>query len=131
MPFNAILRRLTERTGASGAVLVDRDGEVVASHPGSLRAGPEGLDMPLVGAHYAIVTERIREASSRALPGAGQPSSALISTTGASVAISTVKDGLCLVVLTCGGGRLAGGCGGGRVLFESKRAVRLIEEEMG
>ncbi|MFQ5465064.1 MAG: roadblock/LC7 domain-containing protein [Thermodesulfobacteriota bacterium] len=127
MPFSAILRRLTERSGASGAVLVDRDGEVVASHPQpppAPPAGSEGLDMPLVGAHHAIVIERIREASSRALPGAGPVKGTLISTTGASVVISTVKEGLCLVVLTGGGAA-------GKVLFESGRAVRLIEEEMG
>lgn len=125
MPFNAILDALTDRCRAAGAVLIDEEGEVVASHAAATAPPAKKLDMPLVGAHQGIVLDRVREAASRSLRDAGPVLSTLITTAEASVVISTVKEGLSLVVVT------GPDAAAGKVLFESKKAVKLIESEIG
>lgn len=117
MIFTEILKSLSERTGANGAVMIDRDGEVVASW--SVVAG---LDMELIGAHYEIVLDAAVEAASGH---GGKVSSVAISTDTARLAILAIKEGYCLVLA------LDRAAPSGRVMIEAARAVETIETEMG
>jgi predicted regulator of Ras-like GTPase activity (Roadblock/LC7/MglB family) len=128
MPFSKILEELFEAAGAAGAVMVDSDGEVVAS------VSEEGgaCDMELVGAHHALVLDRIREAGSRVEgekggqgEGWGGIESIVITTGSARVVVSALKEDYSLVVL------LSDRAPAGKALFESKKAVKEIEKEMG
>jgi predicted regulator of Ras-like GTPase activity (Roadblock/LC7/MglB family) len=128
MPFRKILEELLEAAGAAGAVMVDNDGEVVASV-----SGEEGAwDMELVGAHHALVLDVIREAGSRVEAeqggrggGWGGVESIVITTASARVVVSALKEDYSLVVL------LVGRAPAAKALFESKQAVKQIEKEMG
>lgn len=126
MPFETILKELSLRTGATGAVLVDWEGELVASH------SDRGLDMPLIGAHKGVILNAVKELSVQheAQEGGegddGHVKSVSITTDKARLAVCALTEGLALVVvLERSGTPLA------RVLFECGRAVRLIEEEIG
>ncbi|MFQ5735626.1 MAG: roadblock/LC7 domain-containing protein [Thermodesulfobacteriota bacterium] len=116
--FNAILKDLTAKAGANGAIMLDHDGELVASYSGST-----DLDMDLIGAHHGIILNIIRDASTRSAFKDVQ--SVSISTGKTRLAISTLKDGYYLVLAT--GKALPVG----KALFESKKAVRRLEAEMG
>lgn len=119
MPFKRILKDLTDHTESIGAVMIDWDGEVVASYTVT-----EDLDMPLVGAHHGIVLNRIKEASGNH-GGTAHVETTVILTAKTGIAISAIKEGYSLVVVM-GEEALPG-----KILFESKKAVRLIEKEMG
>jgi predicted regulator of Ras-like GTPase activity (Roadblock/LC7/MglB family) len=119
MPFKKILRNLTETAGVVGAIMVAHDGEVVAS-----AAAPGARDMDLVGAHYAVVLDLIKDAGVRVDAGAGV-SSIVVSTKRFRQVMTVIKDGYCLVVL------IKRHAPSGRVLMESRKTVEKIEEEMG
>ncbi len=116
--FVAILKDLVSRAGARGAIMLDHDGEVVASCSES-----DELDMNLIGAHHGIILNIIRDASSQS--DFKDIESVSISTGKARLAISSLKEGYYLV-LAMGRSRPVG-----RALFESKSTVRRLEEEMG
>ncbi len=105
--------------GVVGAIMVAHDGEVVAS-----AAAPGARDMDLVGAHYAVVLDRIKDAGSRVDDRAGI-NSIVVSTKRFRQVMTVIKDGYCLVVL------IKRRAPSGRVLLESGKAVERIEEEMG
>ena len=109
-------------SGVEGVVMVAEDGEVVASVAGP--AGPVGLEMDLVGAHYALALDRIKEAGSRVNPGA-EVRHIIASTARYKQMITVIKDGYSLVVI------MKRQALSGRILFESGRIVKEIEEEMG
>lgn len=117
MVFTEILKSLSGRTGARGAVMIDRDGEIVASWPES-----SGLDMALVGAHYEIILDSVKTAAPKRF---GRVGSVFITTDSARVAIFALKDEYCLVVA------LERNAPTRRVINESSRAAELIEKEMG
>lgn len=117
MPFKAILQELAEKTGASGAIMIDWEGEVVASY--SLN---DSLQMDLIGAHHGIILNIIKDASARI--DLSDVRSVVISTREARLAISPIKEGYCLVV------SLQKGRAIGKALFESGRAVKRLELEM-
>lgn len=119
MSFQGILEELRGAVGATGAVMVDSDGEVVASAP-----GPDGADMELVGAHLALIMGRIKEAGSM-IGGGGDVESVVISTGSSRLVISALKEDYSLVVL------LPMRVSSGKALFECGRAVEVIEKEMG
>jgi len=117
MVFTEILKSLSSRTRARGAVMTDRDGEIVASWPVS-----GSLDMALVGAHYEIILDSVRAA----MPGRfGKVGSVFISTDSARVAIVPLKEEYCLVVA------LDRDAPTRMVLREASKAAGLLETEMG
>ncbi|WKZ32982.1 MAG: roadblock/LC7 domain-containing protein [Thermodesulfobacteriota bacterium] len=118
MAFDSILEDLSMRAGANGAILIDWDGEIVASW-----AASRDVNIDLIGAHHEIILDIVKEAASR--HDRQDVRHLAITTDKAKLAISTVKEGYCLVV-ALGNERPMG-----KALFESKRAVERIEEEMG
>jgi len=116
MIFTEILRTLCDKTSARGAVMVDRDGELVASWPDA------DFDMALLGAHCEIILDIAREAASMRK---SQIRSVLISTDAAKLSVIPVKEGYCLVVALSTGAPLE------RVALEAAKAVLSIEAEMG
>lgn len=116
MIFNEILEALSGRASARGAVMIDKDGEIVASWTGS------GFDMALVGAHYEIVLDAANEAAAAH----GGPVGSVHITTGSwMIAILAIKEGYCLVVINDLSAHA------GKVLLEARRTVAEIEAEMG
>ena len=118
MPFKAILQDLTQNSGAFGAIMLDREGEVVASW-----AQNDSLQIDLIGAHHGIILNIIQDASRRS--DFSDVSSVSISTDSAKLAISSIKEGYYLVVA------LEKRRPVGKALFESRRAIKKIEREMG
>ncbi len=119
MSFEKILEGLIETAGVAGAVMVAHDGEVVAS-----AVQPGARDMELVGAHYAVVLDLIKNAGLRIDAGAGL-SSIVVSTKRFRQVMTVIKDGYCLIVL------INRDAPSGRVLMESRKTVERIEEAMG
>jgi predicted regulator of Ras-like GTPase activity (Roadblock/LC7/MglB family) len=129
MPFKAILKKLVEKTpGATGAILLDWEGEAVAD----FSISPD-IDLPVIGAHKGIILNLTRDALTR-LKGENMSPNAFIgdgiktigiSTELAGVALSTVKEGYYLVVTVEKNKPL------GIVFFESNKAIKDIEREMG
>lgn len=129
MPFKTILKNLVEKTpGATGAILLDWEGEAVAD----FSISPD-IDLPVIGAHKGIILNLTRDALIR-LKGENMSSNAFIgdsvktigiSTELAGVALSTVKEGYYLVVTVEKNKPL------GIVFFESNKAIKDIEREMG
>lgn len=117
MIFTEILKSLSEKTNANGAVMIDKDGEIVASW-----SAAAGLDMELIGAHYEIVFDAANEA---AVGHGGNVSSITISTDTAKIAILAIKEGYCLVLV------LDRAAHSGKAMREAARAVETIEVEMG
>ncbi|MBI5560234.1 MAG: roadblock/LC7 domain-containing protein [Deltaproteobacteria bacterium] len=122
MPFKKILKELTEKTGASGAILLDRDGEAVDSFVTS-----SGLELKAIGAHKGIILNMLKDAQNRA-NGGGEVCSIGITTKNARLAISAMKDGYYLVVTL---ERENGNGSFGKVFLEAKKAIGAIEREMG
>lgn len=118
MTFNEILRDLSVSAGAAGAIIIDWEGEVVASWAGS----PE-IDINLIGAHHEIILDIIKDASSR--HGAEAVRHVAITTDKARLAMASIKEGYCLVMA------LGRDVPVGKALLASGRAVERIESEMG
>ena len=119
-----MLKELAGLTGAAGVVLVDREGEQVASHSDTC------LDMPLIGAHKGVILNAVKELSARHWPVEGGDGGHIrcmsIITDTTRLAVCALAEGLALVVvLEWSGTPMA------RVLFECRRAARLIEKEIG
>lgn len=129
MPFKAILKTLVEKTrGATGAILLDWEGEAVADF-----SKISDIDLPAIGAHKGIILNRTRDALTR-LKGENMSPNAFIgdgvktigiSTELAKIALSTIKEGYYLVVTMEKNKPL------GMAFFESKKAIKDIEREMG
>ncbi|MEE9613493.1 MAG: roadblock/LC7 domain-containing protein [Thermodesulfobacteriota bacterium] len=117
--FRAILTELAERAGATGAIMLDWEGEAVDSF-----SATDDLELAEIGAHKGIILNMLRDVTSRQDDG-GEVESVGISTTGARLAITTIKDGYYLLVTLHRGRPL------GRAIFESKKAIAKIKKEMG
>lgn len=117
MSFKTILERLVDSAGATGAVLLASDGEIVESYSGTQ------AELDLIGAHHGIILSAIKDASERCTPGAVR--SVTISTQKARLAIFTVKEGYYIVVTA------AKSSFTGRILMEGALALKSVEEEMG
>lgn len=118
MPFTRILKELTEKSGAKGAIMLDYDGEVVASY-----SEAETLEIDLIGAHHGIILNIIKDAAARS--SGGMVSSVSISTDILRIAISSIKDDYYLVMAMDRRSPV------GKAAFESRRAVKELEKEMG
>ncbi len=118
MPFKAILQDLTQKSRAAGAIMLDWEGELVAAYSVS-----DSLQMDLIGAHHGIILDIIKDASTRS--DFREVRTVSISTGSTRLAISSIKEGYYLVVA------LEKRQPVGRALFESRRAIKIIEREMG
>lgn len=116
MSFKTILKRLVDSTGATGAVLLASDGEVVESYSSSQ------AELDLIGAHQGIVLSSIKDAAQRSASSAVR--SVTISTEKTRLVILTVKEGYYIVV-TAPRARFAG-----MVLMEGGGALKSVEDEM-
>ena len=119
MPFKKILKDLVERAGATGAVILDKDGEILDQF-----SEQTNLELDLIGAHHGVILGILKDAVSRH-EDFSEIGSVSISTDTMRLSICVVKEGYYLVVTT---GRKTPA---GRTLLESSRAVKLIEKEMG
>ncbi|OGQ55487.1 MAG: hypothetical protein A3J24_05605 [Deltaproteobacteria bacterium RIFCSPLOWO2_02_FULL_53_8] len=127
MSFINILKELTHVSGATGAVMLDWEGEIVADYSTS-----EGLELDLIGAHHGIILDIIKEAAAchydghKAHSNGLRVSSVIISTGGLRLIISTLKDNYYLVVTMPRSKGLAS-----RAAYNSGKAVMKLEKEMG
>lgn len=120
MPFKTILKNIVEKTpGATGAILLDWEGEAVADFSIS-----SNVDLPAVGAHKGIILNLTKDALTR-LKGENGVRTIGISTEIVRIALSTIKEGYYLVVTLEKTEPI------GRAFFEAKRAIKDIEREMG
>lgn len=121
MSFTAILKDLANRTGATGVALLDWDGELIASFADSLP-----LELDLVGAYYGIILNIARDAAARQTGTlAGDITSISITTNVSRLVISTIKDGYYVIAALPRAIPVA------RCAFEVRKAISLIEKEMG
>jgi len=118
MAFESILKELTGKSGASGAIMLANDGEVVAYH-----TDEAGLDIDLIGAHHGVILDIIRDASKRS--DFKDIKSVSITTDTNRLAISTLKEGYYIVLA------MRKALPIGRALYESGRAAKMLEQEMG
>lgn len=119
MPFKKILQGLVERAGATGAVILDREGEILDKFSEDAH-----LDLDLIGAHYGVILGIVKDAAGRQgdLNDIGSVS---ILTERTRLSICVIKDGYYLVVTS---GRKTPT---GKTLLESSKAVKMIEAEIG
>ncbi len=115
--FAQILKDLSTRAGAAGAIMIDWDGEIVASW------ASEPLEMELIGAHHGIILSIVKDISSR--NGLSTVRHVAITTDSSRLVISTLKEGYC-IVMALGRQRSIG-----MALHEAGEAVKRIETEMG
>lgn len=118
MSFNDILKKLTERAGGVGAIMLDADGEMVASY-----SRTPSVEMDLIGAHHGIILDIARDAASRT--SVSNVRTISISTEKNKLAITALKEGYYLVVALPKSKPL------GKARYESGKAVPELEEEMG
>ena len=118
MPFEKILKDLTVRARATGAIMLDLEGEVVASY-----ARAASLEIDLIGAHHGIILDIIKDASRRSA--SNDVDFVSITTSSVRLAISPLKEGYYLVIAA------PKSTPSGRALFESRRARVELEREMG
>lgn len=119
MSFDIILRELSERVGAEGAVMLDYDAEKVASYSESTTS-----DIDLIGAHHAVILNIIKGISAEKEK-AEDIKTVIILTENAKLVISAVKDGYCLII-AMGKNRSTS-----LAVKEAETAVKRIEHEMG
>ncbi len=116
MAFKSILRKLTKSVDGYGAILLDEEGEVV-----DMFSARGGMELDMIGAHKGIVLKMLR----RAVRDAENIHSIGISTEKLKLAISPVKEGYYVVVVSNGYTPLQ------RVFRETSRYLKQLEEEMG
>ncbi len=119
MPFKKILQGLVERAGAAGAVILDREGEVLDKFSEDAH-----LDLDLIGAHYGVILGIVQDAAGRQRDSSDIGSVSIL-TEKTRLSICVIKDGYYLVVTS---GRKAPA---GKTLLESSKAIKMIEAEMG
>ena len=119
MPFKAILEELTIRAKAEGAIMLDWDGEAVDFFSDSA-----DLELAEIGAHKGIILNMLKEVSTNHTEG-DRLKHIGITTTNYNLAISTLKDDYYILVTLKKGSLL------GRAFYESRRAARKLEKEMG
>ncbi len=119
MPFKRILKDLTTRTQAEGAIMLDWEGEAV-----DMFANTEEMELDAIGAHKGIILNLLKEAVAKD-PSSGEVESVGISTDGYRIAISVVKDGYYILVAMKKTRPF------GKAFFESRKAVKELMVEMG
>lgn len=135
MPFETILKDLTARTGATGAIMLDWEGEAVNMYSTS-----GDLKLDAIAAHNVIVLNMLKELTRRngkshnkggvspnggGVSPNGRVESLGIVTGGMKLAISTIREDYYLLLALERKRSMA------RAFYESRRAVRRIVEEIG
>ena len=123
MPFKAILKELTTRAHASGAIMLDFEGEAVDQYSAAADHAADH-ELSAVGAHKGIILNMVRELAGR-MTATGEVNSICLSTSTSRLAIVPLKEGYYIIVTLDRHEPV------GRVLFECKRAIKRFEEEMG
>lgn len=119
MSFKDILKELTEKTGADGAIMLDHGGEAVDRYSTS-----KELELDAIGAHKGIILNMLKDVAARHV-GSGEVKSVGITTKTTRLAIIPLKEDYFLLVAMDRKRPL------GRTFFECRRAVTKLEEEMG
>jgi predicted regulator of Ras-like GTPase activity (Roadblock/LC7/MglB family) len=119
MAFKDILKNLAAKTGATGAVMLDREGEMVEHY-----ATKKGLELDAIGAHKVIILNMVKDVASRHA-GSGPVKSVGITTKTTKLAITPLKEGYYLLLAMDRTRPL------GKAVLECKRAVPRLEKEMG
>lgn len=120
MPFKTIIKDFVEKTpGATGAIMLDWDGETVADF-----SRISHMDMPAIGAYKGIILNLIKDALKK------QKAEDEIKTIGlttehSKIALYTIKEGYYFVVT------LEKTIPLGRVFTKAKKVIRDLEKEMG
>jgi len=119
MSFDSILKTLAVSSGASGALLLDWEGELVASF-----VADPSFELDLIGAHHGIILDIIKDTR---LPGQDpdEVKNVLISTGNTKLCITAIKENYYVVVLQKRA-KL-----GSKAIYASRRAVMALEKEMG
>jgi len=117
--FRKILETLTSKSHARGAVMLDFEGELVDSF-----SVAEGLELDAIGAHKGLILNMLKDVAANTLDN-DEVKSVAIQAGDSKIVMSPLKDGYYLLVVTDKWKPF------GRVMFESKRAAREIEKEMG
>ena len=119
MSFKKILETLTEKSHARGAVMLDFEGEMVDSF--SVAAG---LELDAIGAHKGLILNMLKDVAANTHD-KDDVESVAMQAGDSKIVMSPLKDGYYLLVVTDRRKPF------GRVMFESRRAAKEIEKEMG
>jgi predicted regulator of Ras-like GTPase activity (Roadblock/LC7/MglB family) len=119
MAFKTILKDLTTKVGATGAIMLDRQGEAVDRFSTS-----KELELDAIGAHKGVILNMLNDVARRR-KNSGEVKSIGISTSNTRLAISPIKEGYYLLVAMDRKRPM------GRAIFECKKAARKIAKEMG
>ncbi|MFZ3073296.1 MAG: hypothetical protein WA162_08635 [Thermodesulfobacteriota bacterium] len=119
MSFKQILETLTSKSHARGAVMLDWEGEVVDSF-----SVATGLELDAIGAHKGLILNMLKNVAAGTHDD-DDVKSVAIQAGDSKIVMSPLKDGYYLLVVTDKFKPF------GRVMFESKRAAKEIEREMG
>lgn len=119
MSFKDILKELTEKTGADGAIMLDHGGEAVERYSTS-----KELELDAIGAHKGIILNMLKEVAARHV-GSGEVKSVGITTKTTKLAIIPLKEDYFLLVAMDRKRPL------GKTFFECRWAATKLEEEMG
>ena len=118
MPFKAILKDLCDRTGGTGAIMLDWEGEAVdyfALNP--------NIELTAIGAHKGIILNLLRDATAR-VDNEALVESIGITTKNTKIAIVVLKDGYYVLLTLRNNDSMARG------LFETKRAAKKLLANM-
>lgn len=118
MPFKMILTELMDKAEANGAVLMDKDGEIVEH----MSRNPS-IDIDLIGAHHGIILNIARDASS-SLDDLRDVKAISINTDRVRLTILCLREGYFLVLAN---GRNSFS---GRSLLEAERAAERLNAEL-
>jgi len=119
MAFKQILAALTQKSRASGAIMLDWEGEMVEMY--SIQ---DDLQLDAIGAHKGIIFSLMKEVAKNHDPN-DQVKTVTMKTTTYKIVLRALKDGYYVVIVMH---RLAIM---GQAIFELERASRLLEIEMG
>lgn len=119
MSFRKILETLTSKSHARGAVMLDFEGEMVDSF-----SAATGLELDIIGAHKGLILNMLKDVAANTHEN-DEVKSVAIQAGDSKIVMSPLKDGYYLLVVTDRFKPF------GRVMFESKRAAKEIEKEMG
>jgi hypothetical protein len=128
MPFKGILEDLTKSVNADGAIMLDWEGEAVDSYSSESDGtggakNSEHMELAAIGAHKGIILNMLHDATSR-FEDSGDVKNVGITTAGARIAISIIKDGYYILLVM---GKLSPF---GKAFFESEKAVKRLMAEM-
>ena len=118
MSFKKILMELTAKLGASGAVMLNQEGETV-----DIYTEDPNFELDFIGARTGLILPLLEKATQNIEK--GQVKSLGITTDKLRISISTIQDGYFLLVATTPNKPLS------RTIIESERTIKGLVAEMG